>query len=166
VLPESKEIRPHRPSPDGPGTIRPFARGDFAEVEAILKESNLAFALSAIPTPEAVPGLGRVAVDVCERQGKISGILVWRNLVEEAEILDLAVAKRFRRQGNARFLLENFLRLGRERGIREVFLEVRESNAPAIELYRSFGFSATGRRPNYYRDPDEAALLLHLKITG
>ena len=147
-------------------TIRSLAPGDFAEVDAILQESNLAFALSALLPLQSEPALGRAVAYVCERQGRIVGFLAWRDLGDEAEILDLAVARQFRRQGNARFLLENFLRLVRERGIREIFLEVRESNAPAIALYRSFGFAATGRRPNYYRNPDEAALLLHLKVSG
>ena len=157
---------PPRQSPDVSRTIRALAPSDFAEVDAILGESQLTLRLSAPLEPDAALALGRSAVYVCERQGKITGILAWRNLGEEAEILDLAVLKKYRRQGNARFLLGNFVRLVRDSGIREVFLEVRESNDPAIALYRSFGFSATGRRPNYYRNPDEAALLLHLKITG
>ena len=87
-------------------------------------------------------------------------------LTEEVEVLDVAVAAKHRRQGNARFLLEEFLRLVQEHGIRGVFLEVRESNVPAIALYRKFGFSTSGRRPNYYQQPDEAAMLLHLRISG
>jgi ribosomal protein S18 acetylase RimI-like enzyme len=90
----------------------------------------------------------------------------WRNLGEEVEVLDVAVAAKHRRQGNARFLLEEFLRLVQEHDTRGVFLEVRESNVPAIALYRKFGFSTSGRRPNYYQQPDEAAILFHLKISG
>jgi [ribosomal protein S18]-alanine N-acetyltransferase len=58
------------------------------------------------------------------------------------------------------------LNLAQERGTRAVFLEVRESNAGALALYHEFGFEASGRRPRYYREPTEAALVLHLRITG
>jgi ribosomal-protein-alanine acetyltransferase len=157
---------PHEQPSDGGRRIRPVAPSDAREVQAILKESHLTFSLSTPLEPWAAPPLGGSAIYVCERHGKIAGVLAWRNLGEEAEILDLAVPKEYRRQGNARFLLENFLRVVGESGIREVFLEVRESNDPAIALYRSLGFSAKGRRKNYYRNPDEAAILFHLKITG
>jgi ribosomal-protein-alanine N-acetyltransferase len=103
---------------------------------------------------------------VCERAGKVVALLQWRNLGKEVEVLDLAVAAKHRRQGNARFLLEEFLRLVEEHGVGDVFLEVRESNVPALALYRELGFSTSGRRPNYYQQPAEAAILLHLKISG
>ena len=50
--------------------------------------------------------------------------------------------------------------------MKALFLEVRESNLPAIRLYQSAGFATTGRRPNYYHHPAEAALLMNLKLTG
>ena len=114
---------------------------------------------------ETATSIGSTVVHVCECAGKVIGVVQWRNLGEEAEVLDVAVATKHRRQGNARFLLGKFLELIRRRGIRDVFLEVRESNAPAIALYRNLGFSARGRRPNYYQHPQEDALLLHLKIS-
>ena len=52
---------------------------------------------------------------------------------------------------------------GTRPGIHEVWLEVRVSNAPAIALYRSFGFRETGRRPRYYDEPVEDALLMSLQ---
>jgi len=96
----------------------------------------------------------------------VVGVLQWRLVDPEAEILDLAVAQVQRRKGHARFLLERFLQLAAKNGVREVFLEVRESNAAAIALYTNFGFSRSGRRPNYYSHPTEAALLLKRKLTG
>ena len=102
---------------------------------------------------------------LCELDSEIVAVLQWRHLGEEAEILDVAVPARHRGKGYARFLLKKFLDLARERGIHELFLEVRESNVAALALYREFRFEPTGRRPNYYRDPAEAALLLRLKLT-
>jgi hypothetical protein len=53
-----------------------------------------------------------------------------------------------------------------ERGAEEVFLEVRASNSPAIELYRASGFRPVGVRSDYYRNPREDALVLRLGFTG
>jgi ribosomal protein S18 acetylase RimI-like enzyme len=47
-----------------------------------------------------------------------------------------------------------------------VFLEVRESNAPAIAFYLKYGLAKSGRRPGYYRDPAEAAIVMEKKLTG
>jgi len=81
-------------------------------------------------------------------------------------ILDLAVAQAHRREGHAKFLLERFLAVGGENGVREVFLEVRESNAAAIALYTNFGFSRFGPPAQLLSHPTEAALLLKRKLTG
>ncbi|HKF26668.1 MAG TPA: ribosomal protein S18-alanine N-acetyltransferase [Candidatus Acidoferrum sp.] len=104
--------------------------------------------------------MGEILTFVCEEEGKLLGILEWRDLGEEAEILDLAVEPQHRRQGLASFLLENFMLWLSRTTVRSIFLEVRESNFAAIALYAKFGFKNCGRRPNYYRDPDETALLM------
>jgi ribosomal-protein-alanine N-acetyltransferase len=49
-------------------------------------------------------------------------------------------------------------------GVREVLLEVRSSNQRALGFYRSLGWSETGRRPRYYADPEEDAVLMSLKL--
>jgi len=117
-------------------------------------------------TPVSNDGPAAIRVHVCERNREVVGVLQWRLVEPEAEILDLAVAQAHRRKGHAKFLLERFLQLAAKNGVREVFLEVRESNAAAIALYTNFGFSQSGRRPNYYSRPTEAALLLKRKLTG
>jgi ribosomal-protein-alanine N-acetyltransferase len=133
-------------------------------VREILHEANLSFHPTNESSTSAVGEMGYTRVDVAERAGEIVAVLQWRNLGEEAEILDLAVRLVGRRQGMASFLVREFLQVIRVLGIRQAFLEVRESNAPAIALYHRFGFVGSGRRENYYRNPDEAALLLTLKI--
>lgn len=83
----------------------------------------------------------------------------------EGELLSLAVMPKFRRSGIGAALLEAALaRLG-ELGTRNVFLEVRESNAAALGFYRHYGFELFGRRPDYYREPVEAAAVL-MKVLG
>ena len=51
-------------------------------------------------------------------------------------------------------------------GVREVILEVRASNLPALALYRQLGFVETGRRPRYYQAPEEDAILMRLGLEG
>ncbi len=150
----------------GDRIFREAGASDEAAIREILAHANLSFG-GAEKSPGAnSTAIGSPVVHVCQQDGAVVAVVQWRNLGAEAEVLDIAVAERHRRHGNARFLLEKFLELLRQHGIRDVFLEVRESNFPAIALYRKFGFFSSGRRPNYYRDPQEAAILLHLKIPG
>jgi ribosomal protein S18 acetylase RimI-like enzyme len=139
---------------------------DEPVVREILREANLSFHASSQDRTPATPPFGQVSIDLCEFDGRIVALLQWRHVGEEAEILDLAVPVAHRRHGYARFLLENFLRTARARGTQRFFLEVRESNAAAISLYRQFGFATSWQRPNYYRNPPEAALLLSLEFTS
>ena len=94
------------------------------------------------------------------QDGRIVGALAMRSAAGEAEILNLAVMTDQRRKAIGRRLMETALQVAKERGATRVFLEVRESNAGARAFYSRLGFSQNGRRPNYYRDPQEDALLL------
>src|SRR5215813_12885801 len=83
--------------------------------------------------------------------------LVARRLAEgESEILNLAVESGFRRKGVARDLFGAWL--GEVSG--SVFLEVRESNQTGRDFYQALGFKEVGRRPAYYNNPREAAIVL------
>ena len=158
--------------------FRESTAADQAAIREILREANLSFYSSQDRSNDpsnkrgnksgnaALPAIGSTFVYLSELNGQVVGVLHWRHLGEEAEILDVAVPTRHRRKGYARLLLKNFLALAQKRGTSEIFLEVRESNVAARSLYHQFGFEAAGRRPNYYRNPMEAALLLRLKITG
>ncbi|PJE29031.1 ribosomal-protein-alanine N-acetyltransferase [Pseudooceanicola antarcticus] len=84
------------------------------------------------------------------------GFLLARQLLDEAEILTLAVDPAARRRGLGRALVESFLSEASARGTRRALLEVAADNGPAIALYLSAGFEKTGRRPGYYRTPDGA----------
>ena len=80
-------------------------------------------------------------------------------VADEAEIITVAVSPACRRQGIARALMEHMLRLAAD--VRAtVYLEVRASNTPARELYRTLGFTETGVRKNYYTSPREDAVLM------
>ena len=97
-------------------------------------------------------------VTVAEVAGEVVGLLVTRQVMpEELEILNLAVAPAHRRCGVARALLAPLLQ-----GVScDIFLEVRESNTPARQLYESMGFIVIGARPGYYQNPLEGGIVMN-----
>jgi ribosomal-protein-alanine acetyltransferase len=142
--------------------IRAFdAATDAAQVAAILREAREAASWSEEALRETVllPG---VAAFVSGWGDVISGIVVGRQVLDEAEILNLAVRQGARRQGEGRSLVRRALQDFAVRQVSRVFLEVRESNAGAIAFYRDLGFVAVGTRRDYYRDPTEAAAVMEL----
>lgn len=102
---------------------------------------------------------------VAQTDKEIAGFIVSRQVFAgdtsspaQREILNVAVASPFRRRGVATALISKELeRSG------EVFLEVRESNWPARELYRKLGFREVGQRPKYYQSPFETAIVMKMK---
>ena len=99
---------------------------------------------------------------VAELDGKIVGMIVVWLIVDEAHVATIATDPDFRRKGIAKKLLSHALQKLMEQGARSSFLEVRESNLAAQELYRKFGYEETGRRRRYYKDNDEDAILMNL----
>jgi ribosomal-protein-alanine N-acetyltransferase len=93
---------------------------------------------------------------VAENDDGIIGFLVVRHTAaDEHEILNLAVSLPYRKRGVGRALVEDgTVAPG------TWFLEVRESNRPAIALYRSLGFEPVGRRTAYYLNPPEAGIVM------
>lgn len=102
---------------------------------------------------------------VAELGAVVAGYLMVRISGEEGEILNLAVLPEYRRQGIARELLKQGLQTLVSAGVREAYLEVRESNQAAITLYGAKGFRPVGLRPHYYRKPAEDALVLRAPLT-
>lgn len=91
---------------------------------------------------------------------QIVGYAGGMSLYETCDLNNIAVLPRCRRRGIAAALLRAFLDEARRRGAEQTLLEVRESNLPAIRLYESHGFTAYGKRKNYYRNPAEDAVLM------
>jgi [ribosomal protein S18]-alanine N-acetyltransferase len=99
---------------------------------------------------------------VADFEGKIVGMIVVWLIIDEAHVATLATHPDFRRRGIAKKLLSHALIHLMEDGAHSSFLEVRESNLAAQEMYRKFGYEVSGRRPRYYRDNDEDAILMNL----
>jgi [ribosomal protein S18]-alanine N-acetyltransferase len=85
---------------------------------------------------------------------KLIGFAVSRIAADEAEILSIAVDAGHRGRGLSRNLLLTHLGHLAGRGVRSIFLEVEENNAPARRLYERTGFTVIGRRERYYKQPD------------
>jgi ribosomal-protein-alanine N-acetyltransferase len=92
--------------------------------------------------------------------------LIFWVVADEMHILNLAVHPAHRRRGIARRLLAEGLGQARALGAELAWLEVRPSNLAARALYETFGFKEVGRRPHYYDDTYEDALLLTLEWGG
>jgi ribosomal-protein-alanine N-acetyltransferase len=93
-----------------------------------------------------------------EAGGMLAGLLITRKAADEAELLTLGVAPSCRRKGLGRALLAAATALLRDSGARRLFLEVEEGNEAALQLYRSFGAEAVGRRPAYYQHGGNASI--------
>ncbi|MBI4543833.1 MAG: ribosomal protein S18-alanine N-acetyltransferase [Gemmatimonadetes bacterium] len=97
---------------------------------------------------------------VAEVDGELVGHAVLWAVTDQGELGNIAVAPAWRGQGIGTRLLVAALASARGRGVHELYLEVRASNARAQQLYERHGFHAVGRRPNYYVDPVEDALVM------
>lgn len=101
---------------------------------------------------------------VAETQDKrIAAMIVSWIIVDEMHIATIATHPDFRRQGIGELILREALLDGRGMGAHLAFLEVRAGNEPAQAMYRKFGFEITGKRPRYYRDNGEDAILMTLQ---
>lgn len=98
--------------------------------------------------------------------GEMLGYAIMMLAVDEAELLDIAIAAQHQRRGLGRKLLQEMAVLARHRHMRRMVLEVRASNQPAIGLYRSAGFADIGLRREYYpaQNGREDALLMGLGL--
>ena len=96
----------------------------------------------------------------------VAGFVVALCLGQEWEIENIVVDSVLRRRGCAKLLLHELLGHASHEGAKRVLLEVRESNEAARALYAQWGFEMIGRRKNYYRDPEEDALLLHFRCNS
>jgi len=102
-----------------------------------------------------------VSVPVClSGEGVPVGFACLMTVADEGELLNIAASPEYRRKGVAQALMEHCLNLCHTRGVSVLYLEVRESNAPARSLYRKNGFGEIGVRRNYYEKPRENAVLM------
>lgn len=97
---------------------------------------------------------------IAEEEGTVLGYVGSQTVLDETDMMNIAVRPECRRRGIAAALIGELVNQLREHGSHVLRLEVRESNVPAIALYESMGFTQLGLRKNYYRNPKENALIL------
>ncbi len=99
--------------------------------------------------------------------GEIIGFANGSWVLDEAELLNIAVAEQARRKGVATMLFEALENYFREKNAEKIFLEVREKNLSAINFYEKHGFVKNGLRKNYYSNPvDNGVLMMKIIKTG
>jgi ribosomal-protein-alanine acetyltransferase len=140
---------------DEPFRVRPAADADLAEIAAIER------AVFSDPWPRSsFRGLVGQCAWVADARGSVIGYLFGRVAADEAEVLNLAVRPARRRTGVGHALLETALARFWTCGARTVYLEVREANEEARRFYSAHGFRPVGKRPRYYRNPPEDAVVM------
>jgi len=97
------------------------------------------------------------AGEIC---GPFIAYAILRMVGDEVHLQKVAVTPAWRGQGVASWLLQRCFTLSVEQGAKSAYLEVRPSNIPAVELYQKLGFELIGKRPKYYPDSKEDALLM------
>ena len=141
-----------------------------ADLTAIMELERASFPTDAWSEPmmaaEIASPHGRYVVDV---EGQVllgyGGVRAVAGAAD-ADIQTIAIAPEARGHGRGRALLRELLRTARERGAREVFLEVRADNPTATALYASEGFLEVGRRPRYYQPDDVDAVVMSLDLVA
>ncbi len=164
-------------TPD-PTQIRPMAAADLPAVLAINAASPQAprwppsaFEPYLSPTPE--PPLLRTAFVAVSKPGDsqpvISGFAAATLLLDgqqnRCELDSMAVHPQARRHGLGTALVRSVLAWAAHHGAHRLALEVRAGNTPAIRLYQRLGLHPEGRRPRYYSQPEEDALLMGMMVT-
>ena len=97
---------------------------------------------------------------IAEEDGAVCGYVGSQTVLDETDMMNIAVHPDCRRKGIAAALIAELVSRLKARGSRVLRLEVRESNFSAIALYEALGFTQLGLRKNYYRNPKENALIL------
>ncbi len=145
--------------------IRPATAADLSSLMAIEQQSVTAAHWSAAQYQTAITGLSprRVAL-VAEDESAIQGFLIARATDREWEIENIVVADAAQRRGLGTRLLQELLELARRQEAESVFLEVRSSNHAAQALYKKCAFVEIGRRPRYYHEPAEDAVLYRFPL--
>lgn len=149
--------------------IRPATPEDLPLICALEQASETAAhwagrEYDALFAPEAPRRIALVIADGADGR-HICGFVIARCGADEWEIENVVVDSEQRRRGFGSALIRELLKRAREAGTTSVLLEVRESNHAARQLYEKLGFSESGRRRSYYREPSEDALILKISIS-
>lgn len=142
--------------------IRIAKKGDSSEIFSVISKSlKDGFTESSIV--EAIDSDNSL-VYVSEDKSGIDGFVISYFAADEAELLQIAVAPWARKRGVATGLIQELKKGLLEREIKTLFLEVRDSNTPARKCYEKFEMVPCGKRPGFYKNPVEDAIIYRMDI--
>ena len=99
-------------------------------------------------------------VIVAEKEKNVIGYILFNQILDEAEIYKIVVLKEFRKKQIAFKIMEFLLNELKKNNIKKIFLEVRKSNIPAINLYKKCGFIDIREIVDYYSNPKENGIMM------
>ena len=146
--------------------IRDASAGDISAIIAIQNASSNAAHWSESHYRKALEQAERLILIAEENEWGILGFLVASIVVDEWELENIVVTPHARRRGIGRALMSALIDRARQSNATEIRQEIRVSNTAAQKLGLSVGFMQEGRRPSYYRDPIEDALLFKHLLGG
>jgi ribosomal-protein-alanine N-acetyltransferase len=103
---------------------------------------------------------------VAQQEGGVRGYICFWIFAQEIHLMNLAVHPLWRRTGVGSRLLHQMIEIGSSHNAESAFLEVRPSNRAARSFYNKAGFRETGRRPGYYDDTQEDAIIMAMSLTA
>ncbi|MCR5681485.1 MAG: ribosomal protein S18-alanine N-acetyltransferase [Clostridiales bacterium] len=139
-------------------TVRPASADELPAILAI-EDASFTCPWSEESFREAFEA-ENIAIYAAHRDGVLVGFSCLLAIGEEAEILNIASSPAVRRSGVGQALLSRMIGEAAAKGVTELYLEVRDSNAAARSLYRKNGFTEIGIRRHYYIKPREDAILM------
>ncbi len=146
----------------GKWQIRQMLPEDLEEVFSIESSDPLASWSKRMFLEEMQHPLGSCFV-VLRRDGSnqpVVGFICFRNIAEESELLKICVDPNYRQLGIGRKLMRFYLDSGRRQGARVFYLEVNDSNQPAIRLYQSLSYHSSSVRKKFYQNKFDALLMV------
>ena len=138
--------------------IRPMEIKDIVQVAAIEKDI-FSVPWSANSFIEASQNENNIYL-VCAQNDEVTGYCGLWTVLGEGDVTNVAVSKKHRGKGYGRALLKELENRGRKKDVSKYFLEVRQSNIIAFNLYLSLGYKKIGIRKNFYERPSEDAVIM------
>ena len=143
--------------------IRPMSPADIPTVAALERQS-FSEPWSEHGFEDALLGQQNIFLVAEPEDDRIAGYIGLYGSFDEGDITNVAVDPSFRGRGIGTLLVNAVKEMAVRQGIRNIFLEVRESNGAARTLYSRSGFEPCGRRKDFYREPTEDAILMQISL--
>jgi [ribosomal protein S18]-alanine N-acetyltransferase len=170
MLPESQEYRKEIISPEGTMRLRPVESSNLADLIILAEATGLSpwtarCYLQELRDPNSI--MLRLLGDDNGIVGFVVGRLVpaaSESAESDAEIYNIAIRPSSQRKGSGDIIFRAFLEICSNKGVDNIWLEVRESNYTAISFYLQKGFSVIQKRPGFYSNPPDNALVMKLSV--